>query len=467
LDELRDFLRHWIGVILVILAFARAVLLVASDPVMGYANQGDMRGTSACVGLFPANEAVSPLVATPGAPVSLYRLGARTDGCYLSTEVAIVATTAAIARAVGLDTNRFRLQWIGFAKLAILFATALAIASALRDYPAAAVVHGLVVLLILSDPVVTLWFNTLSREFATIWAGYAAIAAACVLALSEKGAFAWGLLLVALVALAFSREHYGLLGLLLVAAAWPWLWHRSPRATVVTAVVTVAALVTSFVLLQREGVPSWPSGDLVAAAPSMVQALPSMQGVAPTHLGTLAGGRQVPIGDLPWWAYSPLAAGAPLVPAAAFAVTAIATFLMAPLALLALLVMRRYRGDPLAPLLLAILLGIVAIHAFAVTLFGGGTGEASRRYLPGALAMLSVLIALMVGLPVVVARWVVSPRESRLDLAVGIPAIAIATYACVVALQWMPAPAPAPAPVLVPAASPTPTAPAPTTVPAQ
>ena len=442
---------------LVLLGLVRAALLVAHDPLMGYGNQRDMHGTSACVGLFPANEAVAPLAVTPEAPIALYRLGARTGGCYLSTEVAIVATTVAIARALGADTSRFSLRWIGYAKLALLFATAFAIAWALRNHPGAAVLHGLVVVLLLSDPVVTLWFNTLYQEFATIWALYAAIGAACLLAIAEKQVFAWVLLLIALVALAFSREHYALLGLALVALAWPWLWHRSERMTIVTVVVALVAWGVSFVVLQREGAPSFPGGDFEAIAKSIVQALPSMQGVSPAHVGTLEGARAMPLRDLPWWAYSPLEASASLMPAAVFTALALATFLMTPLALVVLVVMRRWRGDPLAPLLLAMLLGAVAIHALATTLFGGGTSEASRRYLPGALAMYAVLVALVVGAPILVMRWKEAPKESVLELAVGIAAIAIGTYACVMALQWAQAPATTPAPVPATTASPAPT----------
>ena len=87
-----EFLRQWIGVILVLAGLARAALVVVQDPMVGYANQFDMHRTSACIGLFPADEAAAK-AATPEAPISRYALGSRTDGCYLASEVAIGTVT--------------------------------------------------------------------------------------------------------------------------------------------------------------------------------------------------------------------------------------------------------------------------------------------------------------------------------------------------------------------------------------
>lgn len=156
---------RWTGIILVVAALARAALLVAHDPLAGYANAGPMDGTSACIGLFPATGASAARAATPEAPIAIYRAGAAASGCAPSAESAFAGTVLAIARAARADVQRFPLRWIGYAKLALLFAAAFAIAAALRERPAAGLVHGLVVLVVLADPVVTLWMNTLYREF--------------------------------------------------------------------------------------------------------------------------------------------------------------------------------------------------------------------------------------------------------------------------------------------------------------
>jgi hypothetical protein len=500
LDEFRDFLRRWVGILLVLAGLARAFLLVAHEPIVGFANQYDMNRTGACVGLFPALKDVP--VATPEAPITFYRTDARAAGCYQSTEVFIVATTLAVARAVGIDTQRFHLQWIGFTKLLLLFATALVVAFLLRDHFGASLVHGAIVLLVLSDPVVTLWLNTLYTEFGAIWAIYATIAALTVVALHEPPAWmGWVLLVAGLVALAFSREQFAFLGLALLAAAWPWLWHTSERLTVATLVIAMAASIVSFSALKRPDdvrkanrtdaylgiiVPasSEPARGLATlgmsegCAPlvgatwyrqrgqsvekeclevpllssfaflrflsdepavlgrSLARVMPATQGLAPAYLGTLAGQKQV-ARELPWWAFSPLEEATVRMPAAMHAAFMIAVFVLAPASLIVLLVMRRYRGDPLAPLLLGMTLGGVALYAFLTTVFGDGASEAARHYLPGALAAWSALIAFLIGIPFVVARWLEAKKEALLDIAAGGAALALAGYAAFVIFGWM------------------------------
>jgi hypothetical protein len=248
--------RDWIGVALVVAGLARAALLISHDPMLGYANQYDMHRTGACIGLYPAIEEPARSEATRDAPIALYRgEAARRGNCYASSEVLIAAAVTATARALRIDGGGFRLQWLGYAKLGLLAITALLIAWALHHHPAAALLHGLIVLLVLADPIVTLWFNTLYTEFAVIWGLYAAIGAACALALSERITIAlWQVLLVGLVALAFSREQWAYLAPLLVLIAWPWLWYRSKPMTVTTLVVALFACLVSSSVLPRPGV---------------------------------------------------------------------------------------------------------------------------------------------------------------------------------------------------------------------
>jgi hypothetical protein len=329
---------------------------------------------------------------------------------------------------------------------------------------------------------------------------------------------AWVLLIVALVALAFSREQFALLAPVLVLAAWPWLWHRSNRMTIATFSVAVLACVVCIVALPRpdgEGqasraetylgalVPaaSTPQRGLaivglsercaplvgaahyrkraeeiaktcpeVAALSSMTflqfvseephalvralaRALPRVKSVSPSYLGTLEGGAGTALHELPLWAFSPLDVIASHIPVTAFAMLTLATFVMAPLALLALGVMRRWRGDPLTPVLLAILLGATAIYAFLTALLGDGYSEAARHYLPGALVMYAALVAIVAGLPFLAARWKEAPREALLEVAIGVVAIAAAGYACYAALEWWQSQPPA-AGVAQPAAPP-------------
>ena len=144
--------REWVGFLLVVLGLLRAGLLVAHDPVMGYGNQYDMVRTSACVGLYP--DVKDPEAGTPAAPIARYKTGGPRSGvCYLGTEVGVAAAVMLVTRLAKVGEGVIRINWIGYAKLAALAFFALLIAYALHDHPPAALAHGLVFLLVISDPV--------------------------------------------------------------------------------------------------------------------------------------------------------------------------------------------------------------------------------------------------------------------------------------------------------------------------
>ena len=502
MDDFRDFLKQWVGVILILLGLARAALVVFLDPMAGYANQFDMHRTSACIGFFPANEAAAQ-AATPQAPISHYAITSRTEGCYQSAEVGIAAVAVAIARATGADSSKVSLRYVGYVKLAILFATAFLLAWLLRDHPAASAIHGLVVLLVLTDPVVTLWMNTLYTEFATIWSLYAIMGAACVLALYDRfSILAWLLLIVALGVLAVSREQFALLGPAMVLAAWPWLWHNSRHLTVVALIVALVAAFAGLFALPRPmdvakanrsntylhllipasslperglatlGLPdtcaplvgaTWyrqrgesidkvcpqvyslssfafirmASDEPHALARAAARALPAAHGVAPTYLGTLEGQRSKTIDEMPWWGFSPLRALDAALSASVFTALTLATFLLAPAALITLLVMRRYRGEPLAPLLLGMLLGGTAIYTFLTSILGDGMNEAARHYIPGSLAMYAAIVMAIGGVAMLGMRWKETPKEALLELGAGGAMIALAVFGVVTAMHWL------------------------------
>ena len=246
--------REWVGLVLVLLGLLRAGVLVAHDPLMGYGNSYDMVRTTACLGLAP--DKADPDASSPNGPIPLYKVGERRwGGCYLSTEVAIDAAAMAVARMAGKDPGEVRLAWIGYAKLTLLAVAALLIAFALHANPLAAFVHGLVVLLVVADPVSTLWFNTFYTEFGAIAGLYAVIASACALAVTSRGKYAmWSVLAAGVAALAFSREQYALLGPVMVLASWPWLWRRSAEMTVAAFVVALASCLVSYTVMPRPGV---------------------------------------------------------------------------------------------------------------------------------------------------------------------------------------------------------------------
>ena len=247
----------WIAWALVLVGLARAALLVAANPLLGYANQYDMIRTSACIGFYPDLPPPKRFESTREGPQPLYVTDARRpDLCYASTEVALDAVAIAIAEWKLGRRGVLPLRAVGYVKLVLLALTVLLVAFALHNHPAAALWHGLVVLLVVSDPVATLWMNSLYTEFATLWSIYAAVAAIGALALTERGRYPMAALLaLALAALAFSREQFALLPPVLVVLAWPWLWHRSRHLTVAVFGVALVTSIVSFGLLTRsEGV---------------------------------------------------------------------------------------------------------------------------------------------------------------------------------------------------------------------
>lgn len=493
--------REWIALALVLAGLLRAALLVSHDPLIGYANQQDMHRTSACLGLFPAVE--SPRAATPDAPIALYRPATSPQGCYQATEVVIAGAVMAVARALEIDGGGIRLQWIGWTKLGLLIAAALLIAYALHRYPDAALIHGLVVLIVMSDPVVTLWFNTLYTEFGVIWGLYAAVGAICALAVSERASFLLaGLLAAGLLALAFSREQYALLAVALATVSWPWLWSRSPHLAVSTFGVGLVAGVISFALVPREkavhdvnradaylGVvlpastkplyalnvlklpdrcaplvgATWAlqrgenvrelcpevlalssvaflrfaGEDSMVLGRALARVLPAAQSVAPPYLGTLEGARRVGLRSLPWWAFSPLDAIALRLPVKVFAAFAIATFVAAPLALLAAIAWARPGyGRRRAGLLFAMLAGGTAIYAAVTTTFGDGLSEAARHFLPGSLAIYALVIAAVASAPALFGRWFAAPKQHALEIAVGVAGALIIALALPTVFAW-------------------------------
>ena len=496
--------RQWIGLALVILGIARAALLVAHDPLVGYASQQDMVRTSACLGLFPDVPEPARAQPQPRAPIDAYKpQDVRRELCYPSTEVFIGAATVSILRAAGIGKESFRLQWIGFAKLAIFAIAALILAWAFHPHPAAALFHGVIVFVLLSDPVVTLWFNTFYTEFAAIWAVYAAISAIAALAITERGAIPLTMVLVsALAALAFSRAQFALLAPAIALVSWPWLWQRSPHLTVAAFGVALVASMVAFELLPHPvevtsanranaylGVVLPASGDPKAAMATIglpdrcepmvgaswarqrgenladvcpealklssvdfvglartepatlgrvaARVLPATQEIAPPNLGTLAGGEAVAINALPWWLASPIHAISWRLPLVAYVTMVLVAMLAAPISLLGALGWARpSRTQHGTEILVAMLLGGVAIYSLVTTAFGSGLEEASRRFIVGGLAVYAGWIGVVFAIPSLVLRWKEAPKERALEMVASLLAIAAIVTGVHYAIQW-------------------------------
>ena len=87
-------------------------------------------------------------------------------------------------------------------------------------------------------------------------------------------------------------------------------------------------------------------------------------------------------------------------------------------------------------LLFAMLLGGTVVYAFVTTVFGFRLGEATRHFLPGALAMYTALVAVLVGAPFLFGRWGGTLKQGVKEIVVGAAVIAIIVLAGVMALAW-------------------------------
>ena len=440
--------REGIGIVLLLLGLLRATLLVMQDPLAGYGDQYDTHRTASCLGLAPDVPAADG--GKLHGPYPLYR-SERTVKveCYPSTEVAFGAAVLAATGALHVEGKGIRLQWFGLGKLALLFITAILIAWTFHDHPAASIAHGAVMLLVLSDPVVTLWFNTLSTEFFVVWSIYAIIASACALAISDRGAIVmWSLLTLSVIALAFSREQFALLGPVLVAFSAPWLWYRSgPVTGVIFFMAALSAAVAFTVMHPRPPPPDAPPASATFAIPRALPAEPevfartaakAMAAVQPVSVDAPAreANDKARVRDLPWWAFSPIDAGISRVHPAIFPLFLFVTFLLAPITMLMALAWARPASANVgASLLYAILLGTVVLYAYVTAVFGERPAQAARAFLPGQLAMYALWVSLLAGVPFLALRWYAAPNWK--EMALGVVAIALLVAGCIYAMPWI------------------------------
>jgi len=240
-----------IALVLVAVGAWRLHSIVDATPMVGYANQFDMRRTSACVGLWPDVAPEERLQAHPQAPIRRYVRGAqRLDECYFSTELAFVLPTLVL----GSANRPVDLRRIGATKAVLLVALALAFtALLLRHRPLWALAHGLVFAIVVCDPLNTLWLNTLYTEFAALFFLYASVVLLVVIGAREFPSDPPSLGIVvafatSLIGLGLSREQHFLLPLALALPVVISLWRPAlPTALSLAAVVVTVAFTQTLI----------------------------------------------------------------------------------------------------------------------------------------------------------------------------------------------------------------------------
>ena len=168
-----------LAVLLLVTGTVRIGWMAGHQPMLGYANQFDMGRTSACFGLWPNLPEPARYEAHREAPIAQYVEGQRRpEECYVSSELIFTGLAMAawkLAADAGLAASTtMDLRHVGGVKAMALVLLALLFTCLLRDRPAWMLTHAVVFALVLADPVVSLWLNTLYTEFAAVLVKYAA-----------------------------------------------------------------------------------------------------------------------------------------------------------------------------------------------------------------------------------------------------------------------------------------------------
>jgi len=231
----------------------RVYAVVGAAPLLGYANQYDMRRISACVGLWPDVPPAARLQAHPEAPIARYVRGEREPAeCYWSSELLFVAPVAAtLAEGETVD-----LRVVGAIKAVTLIVIAFALGTMLRRWPAVALVHGAVFALVLCDPIVTLWLNTLYTEFTAVLFAYASVVLVVAIVMRTTASDApsspqIAALAMSLIGLGLSRQQHLWLPALLVFPLVISLWTRARRSTLLLIAVVGAIAFAQAELIGR------------------------------------------------------------------------------------------------------------------------------------------------------------------------------------------------------------------------
>lgn len=453
----------FIGALLAILGIARMAAVVLHEPMLAFANQYDMVRTGACVGLYPDLPDGRLDRATPEAPRERYRIAARVpSACYPGTEALFAAAVVAVQRMRAPGSDAFpALRQVGLLKLGVAAIAVVILVAAFWAFPLAGLLHGLTVLAVMGDPVVSLWMQTLYAEF-PIMLGIYMLVGALAAALLRDALSPWHALVAGagIVLAAYAKEQFFLLPAMLVAVAAPWLVARSRAAVLVLALVALSSIAWHALLPRSEeiaranranaylglilpasanlpatlaalGLPArcadvsgatWylPRGeDLRAACPEAL-ALPSTAflRLAATEPQTLArsAARVIPATQNPLLGNLGLVAGrqfasldaepvwtrsmlgrAMEIPST-FYLHAVLLALAAALPALVLCLAGRKRGPAHAFGAYVLMLVVIAAYSLATTAFGDGLSESARHNLPGFLALAALAIAALFAL---------------------------------------------------------------------
>lgn len=331
-----------IAATVLVLGLARALLVVANDPVLGYMPQG---------GAAPA-------------------------------------------------------QWSGAVMLALIAAVAAVTAIALRHHAVASLVHALVFFLIVSDPVASLWLNSMQPESWALVGAYGATSMVAAIAFGASSRLHVAMLLAALVAIAMGPRALALLPATVVAVTWPMLHSRLGVQSWFAAATAIVVAVLAFAMATRAPethaagasvMPASAAESARVAEPlrslrAIARDLPASATLAPAALDISASPRVRHLGDLPPYvmSFTGLLADFPVT---VWMMLYMTIMLTAPFAVLAVTWSMRRAPDVAGVFAAyAALSAIAAYVAIAVAM--NADGDVARNLWLGSLGMLAAVIVL-------------------------------------------------------------------------
>ena len=166
-----------LGCVLLLAGAYRMLAVATHVPVLGYANNYDMVRIQGCFHIWPVG-ASNPYAKSPAAPLPLYAVDRHIPGgCYVSSELLLVAP--AFAYALTQPHHTFSLRVVGCTKAAIWVALVGVVAWLLwRQGDAGAFVfHAALFCVLICDPANTLYLNTFYAESSLLMFCYCALSA--------------------------------------------------------------------------------------------------------------------------------------------------------------------------------------------------------------------------------------------------------------------------------------------------
>jgi hypothetical protein len=167
--------------VLAVIGIFRLTYVAVHDPIIGYGNNFDFLRLESCIDLWPKLPPGGDLIAnSPAAPIRHYLSLAKYDfpRCMPSTSLAPIILAKAINKAIsGWGSNEYLdIRLVGIARVVITFAIIfISINIIFQSNKWLALAMAGAFAIVMSDPMSSLWLNTLYTEYELIVFAFVAV----------------------------------------------------------------------------------------------------------------------------------------------------------------------------------------------------------------------------------------------------------------------------------------------------